>query len=113
MPEEKLHKPAGSVITLPNPDDLISNAHVDVKGFIEWRTESLTYPEFEVRFEDGNPFNKKKKFVASGSIDEPLIRQALYPGTFYCTVLHGKKGGRRVLAGTHRYYIHPCKGCPP
>jgi hypothetical protein len=107
------------VVTLPDPRYLPIPAasHVDVGGTVQWRSETIDYPRFDIVFPPGkNPFNddlSNTGFVAKGGILNPVVLEAKNYGEYpYAVVQYPLDGGDPVESVSGPINAHVCTGCP-
>jgi hypothetical protein len=106
------HRPASTVITLDDPDNMPVSSHAEEKGRVEWRTESHNYPDFEIQFVGKNPEDDTVNLKRKGNVDQPVVMQIKKTGDYHYKVQHIKKDGTvkedprtHILRGTN------CIGC--
>jgi len=107
-------KPASAVVTLPDPDQAWNSSHAEIGGTLEFRSESVNYPTFQVIFDEDNPSDKEKGHVFEGSIDRPLVIRLKKEGEFAYTVLYFDiNGGPTEIIVRNATRVQPCPGCAP
>ena len=112
--KNKQHSPLSVVITLPDPDDFRVLPIAEVGGTMEWRTESVNYPDFELHFKGENPENDTPDLVRKGSRQQPVVLRVTKTGTFEYTVRHCKKNGGGFIEGeSFAGRVVPCPHCAP
>jgi hypothetical protein len=106
-------RPLCTVISLPDPDNLLVSSHGEQGGTLQWRTDTHNYPRFEIRFDGANPSNSKKDQVLSGSDLKPVVILLKKTGDFNYTVRHFKNDGTFLDTGPIPFRSTPCPVCPP
>jgi hypothetical protein len=107
----KYSKPTFSLITVPDPEELAMCNHAEVGGILQWRSESLSYPEFDIEFVGPVPYDGPDGDVLTGSVENPIIKKATKEGIYQYNVVHKCEGKPPIRKGMFYSNIHPCIGC--
>jgi hypothetical protein len=110
--ESKFDRPLSTVITVPDPDNLLVTSRAEQGGILQWRTDTHRFPKFEIRFEGPNPSNKKMNLVLEGSDVKPVVIRLKIIGDYKYNIRHIGKN-KSVDTGPFAASVHSCQGCPP
>jgi hypothetical protein len=112
MATGKFDKPLSTISTVPDPDNMPASIHAEQGGTHQWRTDTHNYPQFQIQFPNGNPFDDLENQSYDGSDEEPVVLRLNNVGTFNYNVQQKKKDGTCLDSGPFLFYVYPCKGCP-
>jgi hypothetical protein len=108
----KNHKPVSVVITVPDPDSKDFMIHVEQGGTLQWRSDSTTFPRFEIQFIGANPSNGTQNEKLDGDNLHPVVIHVKETGDYEYNVRHIKENGTATTTGPRSFHSQPCTACP-
>jgi hypothetical protein len=104
---ENLSKPVSAVMILDDPHEKHPvSIYAEKGGTLEWRTDSLNYPEFEIQFVGESPARASDKLT--GTTKNPVVVHVTKSGKYRYNVRHVKKDGTDITTG-----IFAARSCFP
>jgi hypothetical protein len=107
----KNHKPVSAVITVPDPDNKDFMIHVEKGGTLQWRSDSATFPRFEIQFIGPNPTNETQNEKLDGDHLHPVVIPVNKTGDYEYNVRHISEDGTATTTGPRSFRSGPCTGC--
>lgn|SRR5580658_3289636 len=104
----KAHSP---VITVMDPESAPEARHGEQGGTAQWRTDSPTYPAFDLTFQGKNPSDTTPNKTFHGTEEKPAVVRLANTGDYSYTIKHIKKDGSSVNGGMFTFSVGPCKNC--
>jgi len=104
-------KPASPVVTVPDPDDdpvTPVKTWGEVGGTVQFRIDSISYPEFSIKFIGPNPMNDEEHFIVSGNKLEPRAFKLNTAGDYFYTVSYSP-----LTLGPYVLVVAACRWCKP
>ncbi len=98
----KNHKPVSAVITVPDPDDSPFIVHAEMGGTLQWRSDSINFPHFEIQFIGSNPTNNKENEKIEGGNFKASCNSPKKNGRLSLQDQSHQKGRHRKTIGTQR-----------
>ncbi len=114
--DKKFARPSSVVVTVPDPDATIVASHAEKGGTLQWRTDTHSYPEFEIEFIGPNPSNGNANEIFSGSDTEPVVIRLdadIVGEEYQYKIRQYHKDGTFKETGPFLLRVTPCRGCPP
>jgi hypothetical protein len=108
----KDHKPVSAVVTVPDPDNKDFMFHAEKGGTLQWRSDSTTFPRFEIQFIGANPSNDTQNEKLDGDNLHPVVINLKKTGDYQYKVRHIKGDGTDTHSGPRSFHVIPCTGCP-
>ena len=111
--ENEYLRPAGVVMTLPDPRSKKYAMDGQRGGTCQWRTETHDHPTFEISFEGLNPFDEVTDQIFRGSDLAPVVLRLNSLGEFRYNILQMGVNGEVSKSGPHTFNVRECRGCNP
>jgi hypothetical protein len=109
------------VFTTPDPDNPKS-FHAEVGGTATWKSNSSTYPKFQVKFTGPNPYNRTRNAMFPKVGQPEVVLKLNTAGEFRYRIKHIKNNDttRKKFSGPFTLGVASagqfgtrCPGCPP
>jgi hypothetical protein len=108
---EPYSRPLCAVVTIPDPDIMPVACHVEQGGTLQWRTDTHSYPKFEIRFQGPNPSNADKDLILTGDDLQPATIRLNTVGDYEYMICQYHKDGTIRRTGVFKFRASPCGGC--
>ncbi len=83
-----LFRPSGTIITVPDPDNVPVASVCEVGGMIEFRSDAPNYPHFVIEFTNENPDDSQLRRTFVGNREIPVVMKSNKAGDFAYNVIY-------------------------
>lgn len=107
--------PLSPVVTLTDPPTSLQPVQANKGGTIQWRSESINYPKFEIQFNGANPADGNQNKKIHGDTLHPVVIAAntINPAgqPYEYTITQYDTGGSPTVTGPDPLYVTGCPYC--